>query len=322
MKYFVYAKILGSYLPENKIKIGECTIKKNLFQSDDDRPTIPLRSKDLEFFNISKGIKNYIVHSQDLISTRTFESEYVIFTSVDTYNEYEALRISHERFKDVINILSLVAKNKLVKLGEKRIRREDETYDFEIYALYIKVKRQLVRLKLPPYLTSIMSFFPRPFPRKFISKAKKYLSFNDAIFRKGLIYYQRATAMGILGTFSELEIILNCVKCIELICYYIAKDELKLNDKKQKEMGEKEIIKKAGKILRVRTNIIKYAQELWETRCKDDVAHKVLHYNPYSKQSTNALISYSNAEAMAAEFLAKYYEYKIKNNNPITFYFN
>src|SRR3989338_8959608 len=102
MKYYIYAKFLGSYMPEKRARIGDCIILKSYdqYHIDDDRPEIPVRSKDLEFHCLGQGVRNYIYYPQELISVRTFESEYLITTEVDMYSVYDALKIAGERFSD------------------------------------------------------------------------------------------------------------------------------------------------------------------------------------------------------------------------------
>ena len=313
MKYHIYAKFLGTYMPNRKVRLGECTILKSYdqYHLDDDRPVIPVRSKDSEFHCLEHGVKNYIYYPQDLISVRTFESEYLITTEVNTYSEYDALNTAVERFSDVSSALSLVAKNKIVKLGKRRIKRGDEFYSFEIVGIFIKKNKQLIRLKLPGPLVNGHNFFPKQFPRRFLSKVKQYLSSRDPIFTKGLVYFQRATAMKYSGVFDELEIILNFIKCIELICWHIGEDDFfRLSKKKFKDLPTKKVIELAGKKIKVTNKTIKSAKRLWDARNKGDIAHKNLYFNPYSRRSTNAFINYLELESTTAEFLRKYYEYR------------
>ncbi|MCX6789575.1 MAG: hypothetical protein NTZ42_03130 [Candidatus Gribaldobacteria bacterium] len=316
MKYNVYAKFLGSYMPNKKVRLGGCTILKSYdqYHLDDDRPVIPVRSKDTEFHCLEHGVKNYIYYPQGLISVRTFESEYLIITEVETHSEYDALKTAVERFLDISSTLSLVAKNKIVKLGKKRIKRGDEFYDFEIIGIFIKKNRQLIRLKLPGPLVNGHNFFPKQFPEGFLSKAKKYLSFRDLIFTKGLVYFQRATAMRESGIFNELEIILNFVKCIELVCWHIGEDDhFGLPKKKFKNLPTKKVIALAGKKIKVTNKTVESAKKLWDARNKGDVAHENLYFNSYSRRSTNAMLNFRDIESDAAEFLVKYYKYREKN---------
>lgn len=319
MKYHVRAKFLGSYMPGKRARIGDCVILKSYdqYHIDDDRPEIPTRSKDFEFHCLERGVKNYIYYPQELISVRTFESEYLITTEVETHSEYDALKTAGERFSDVASALALVAKNKIVKLNNRRIKRGDEVYDFEIIGVFLKKGKQLIRLKLSKPLINGRNFFPKQFPKEFLPKAKGYLSFHDQVFTKGLIYFQRATAMRYSGVFNELEITLNFVKCIELICWYAGDDDhFGFPKKKFGDLPTKKVIELAGKKIKVTKKTIKEAKRLWDARNIGDVAHKTLYFNPYSRRSTSALINYRDLESNAAEFLRKYYEYRKKNPRP------
>jgi hypothetical protein len=321
MKYHVVAKFLGTYMPSNKAKIGDCVISKSYdqYHIDDDRPEIPTRSKDTEFHCLERGVKNYIYYPQELISVRTFESEYLIATEVKTHGEYDALKTAGERFSDVASVLALVAKNKVIKLNKRRIKRGDEIYDFEIIGVFLKKGKQLIRLKLPRPLINGRNFFPKQFPKGFMAKARKYLSFRDQVFTKGLVYFQRATAMRYSGVFNDLEIILNFVKCIELISWHVGEDDhFGISKKKFKDLPTKKVIELAGKKLKVTTKTIKAAKKMWDARNKGDIAHKDLYFNPYSRRSTNAMINYHDLESSVAEYLRKYYEYQ-KSNHQVYF---
>ncbi len=317
MKYYSFAKLLGTYMPEKKATIGNCTILKSYDQYylEDDRPAIPTRSKSFEFHSLEKGVKNYIFYPQQIISVRTFESEYLITTEIDMHSEYDALKIASERFSDVASALSLVAKNRVINTpNKKRIKRGDEIYDLEIIGIFIKKRKRLIRLKLPSPLVNGRNFFPKQFPKNFLAQAKKYLQFQDSVFQKGLVYFQRATAMKHSGVFNQLEIILNFVKCIELICWQVGEsDRFGLSKTKFKELKTKKAIELGGKRIGVTQKAIQIAKNSWDTRNKGDVAHKDLYFNPYSRRSSNALINFDILESNASEFLRKYHKYRITN---------
>jgi len=314
MKYVVIAKFLGSYLPNIQTSIGSCVIKKSYrgYDIDDDRPILPVRSKDSEYHCLEGGVRNYIYYPQKIISSRTFESEYLISTEIkDSNNYYDILRKATDLFTDVSIALSLVAKNKTRSVGKKRIKKGDETYDFEIVGLFLKKNKELIRLKLPRPLVNGRNFFPEPFPKNFLSQAKKYLECKDYIFNKGLIYFQRSTTMRYSGVFNDLDVILNCVKCIELICIQVGKREncFGLSKKQYEKLGTKEIINKAGNLLGVANENIKIAQEVWDLRNNNDVAHQSLHFNPYNRESTDVLCNLQRLEECVSVFLIKYYKY-------------
>ena len=319
MKYVVYAKLLGTYMPEKRASVGDCIIEKSYIQYeiDDDRPEIPVRSKSGEFHCLGQGVRNFISYPQEFIGVRTFESEYIITTEVEVYSAQDAVKKATDRFDDVTAALSLVAKNRMVKLNTKRIKRGDEIYIFEIIGVFFKKNKHLIRLKLPKPAINGKNFFPKIFPRGFLSQSKKYLLFRDPVFKKGLIYFQRATDMTYSGLFSELEIILNFVKCIELISWYVGKDDhFGLNKKGFENLfskNNKKAIQLAGKKIGATAKMIKNAQKAWDVRNRGDIAHKDLHFNPYSRKSTNAFVNFFDLESSVGEFLVKYWKYRQKN---------
>jgi len=311
MKYLVYAKILGTYMPEKKSRIGDCIVEKSYeqYHFEDDRPCIPVRSKDTEFHCLENGVKNYIYYPQNYISSRTFESEYIIKTEVATGRPSEAIENAFDRFSNVCMTLSMVAKNKTVTLNKKRFKKGSEYYDFEIFSVFIKRNRRYIRIKIPQPLVNGRNFFPKKFPKNFVNQAKKYLTFNDRIFQKGLIYFQRATFMKYTGIFNDLEIILNAVKCIELICTEIAKENrFGLSKTAFNMLYTKDIFQKAGSKIKVTQKTINKAKHLWDERSKGDVAHSNEYYNPYSKRSVNTFVNIDDLESTVNEFLIKYYK--------------
>lgn len=119
--------------------------------------------------------------------------------------------------------------------------------------------------------------------------------------------------------FNDLEIILNFVKCIELISWHVGEDDhFRLSKKKFKDLPTKKVIELAGKKLKVTAKTIKAAKNMWDARNRGDIAHKDLYFNPYSRRSTNAMINYHDLESGVAEYLRKYYEYR-KNNHQVYF---
>jgi hypothetical protein len=116
------------------------------------------------------------------------------------------------------------------------------------------------------------------------------------------------------GVFSDLEITLNFVKCIELVCWDIGEDDnFGLSKKKFKDLETKKTIEFAGKKMRVAATTIKEAKTAWDIRNKGDIAHKDLYFNPYSRRSTHALINFDVLERSATQFLTKYFQYRQKN---------
>ena len=318
IEYHIYAKFLGTYMPEKSVKIGDCTISKECNFFDDDRMTIPVRDKSSEFHLLRKGLQNFILYPQEPISVRTFESEYVIKTKIVSQSEYFAIREAKEKFFDISTVLSIIAKNEDVQVGSRKRKVDYETYDFEIVAIFVKKNNKFVRLKLPDVGVCGRNFFPKKFPKNFLKQTVEYLSFSDPVFKKGLIYFQRATTMRYSGIFDELDVMLNFIKCVELICDTISK-ETKCNlasnkefkKQKKKKNGKKWIYQCVGSELGVDQKFIDNIIEAWSNRNENDVAHGHEYYNPVNKLSnTFASVNYETLEACSAEFLRKYYEYK------------
>ena len=319
MKYQIYAKILGNFFSDKSIRIGACTIKKDYIQLslDDDRPNIPVTDKNLEHHILGQTVRNYIFYPQSPISVRTFESEHIITTEINSRSDYDAMKIAYDRFTDVTNSLSLSMKSTVRTLGKKRYRSIDDNYDFEIFALFRKQGKDLIRLKMPKPLINGHNYFPKTPPKNFITRARKYLNFKDPIFVKGLMYLNRANSMNDSGNFNGTDKALNLIKCIELVSRWVDKDNrFGLSKTDYDNLRAKEVFKLAGKLIKVTSKNITKAQKAWDLRNKGDLAHQHPGFNPYDKSSTHpvsGLVYYPDLESAASEYLIKYFQYRLKH---------
>ncbi len=128
---------------------------------------------------------------------------------------------------------------------------------------------------MPDPLVAGHNYFPQPFPPRFLAKAKKMFLVNDPVFRKGVGYIIDASRMKNSGGGSRLEVVLNFIKCIELISKSVGIPKIK--DKKTGKMREpytSDLFELAGKKLRVKAKNRKFAKEAWNVRNHSDVAHQ------------------------------------------------
>lgn len=302
MKYYIYAKFIGSLMPETKLSINNCLIYKCNLRVEDDRPNIPVRIKESESHCMKKGVSNYIYQSQTPISIRTFESEYIITTEVSDLSLRDSLNEAFERFANTAVALSLSSYN---------TKEKNKVYDFEILGVFMKKKKEMIRLKMPDLLISGKNFFPKKYPQKFISRAKDYVKSKDLTFQKGMLYHQRVLIIKNLGFFNDAEIFLDLFKCIELICWQIAKQEKRfgLTKKDFGQLGTKKIIEKASMKLKISKKKINKAKFYWDQRNKGDIAHKNLYFNYFSKMSPVAIINLEELEDISKEYLIRYKKY-------------
>ena len=210
MKYHIVAKVLGPYLLK-RLSINDCKIIKKSFYDCLDYPTLPVRDPETEKFLIKKGVLNYIQYSQKPISTRNFQSEYLITIDIKGTNLYHVVEKAAKKIEDTLVAFSLASQSK------KRTRGFHGNYYYEIVGIYIKRKKTWIRVKLPDLLVGGHNFFPKPLARGITKKIKGFLACNDPIFLKGLEYLKRAKRFIDSEYYSELEIVMNLVKCIELI---------------------------------------------------------------------------------------------------------
>ncbi len=307
MKYLVYAKILGSFLPTKRKKIEDCVIEKHLnpyFLTNSNKPEIPIMDSEMYYFNIENKQRNFIQYPQKPVSTRNFQSEYSIKTEVETHTPSQAVEEAEKRFHRVIDCLSLAIKTTIRNINGKRFRRNDEHYDFEISNIYVKTKGQLLEMRLPRPLINGHNVCPKDFPKNFVAKTKKFLNNRDYVFFKALSYVSKSVRMKDTGNYDQLLWLLNLVKCIELISHSLNIKSTKINPKTNKkvDLTTKELFELAGKKLGVTKESIKYSKKAWDERNKSDVAHANENYTFIS-------INYSKVEGAANEFLIKYHTY-------------
>jgi len=310
MKYYIYAKILGTFLPTKSLTINDCKIKKGYPNEHKpyDRPEIPVRDDGMMHHTLSHGVTSFIYYPQKPLGLRTFESDYTLTTTINAYDISRAVESAKSKFEEVVAVLSLNLKTTVRKIGSKRVKRDDENYDFEIVAAYIKHKKSYTRVKLPEPLVNGHNFFPVTPPKGFTNKAKKILDCKDPIFWKALLYIHKNTKLRDSGYFDELMVTLNFVKCIELITKTVITAE---KNAKGKNMYMKERMELAGKLLGVSKQKVKYAQEAWDVRNDSDIAHAKGH-------RSGKFPNFFYNQAAANEFLIKYYNYVI--TNPALYY--
>lgn len=310
MKYIIVAKFLGNYLPEEEVVFHHCSIKKSFDSAlREDRVTVPVTEWLNEQHWIKRGTQNYIFFSQSPVSTRKFESEYTITTEIETYSAYDAVEKAKLRFSFVIDAFSIVARDQKRKLGNMEVRNNSAIYDYEILGLFTSVSDALIRLKLPDPLVSGRSFEPKNLPNNFLSEAENilFLAGNDPIFSKGLIYFRRANKRIHSGSSSQIEIVLNYVKCIELIVKHLAKKNKKLfRDPTWKKSDTKEKIDVIGKLLQVSQEAIDQAKLSWSIRSGGDMAHQSIGFNAYNINESHVVMNLDSLSASATEFLSQY----------------
>lgn len=313
MKYYIYAKILGDFLPYGKpVKLNNCKIEKDeTFFLLRDIPQIPVINPASIYHVVKQGVNGFIQYPQEPISVRYFESDYLISTVIDNEdNLYHVLQAAEERFTQTVATLSLILKSTVKKVPGRRLPRHGY-YDFETIGIFIKkrngLRGRLIRIKMPEPLISHHNFFPEPLSKSFLRKVRKTLSVKDSVFQKGLEYIIKASRMRYSGNSSNLEVVLNFVKCIELISASV--DIPKIRDKKTKKLRNpytKELFELAGRKLRVKQKNWKFAKQAWDARNVGDVAHQSLW------DWRDFPLSYASLDEAANDYLLKYLKWVTK----------
>lgn len=322
MKYHILAKIVGPYLPDEYI-IGDISLKKEIWRDLPDYPNLPVRDLSSDEHLISKGVECRIHYLKDKINLRSFSSSHLTRVVIEEKSLYRAkskaiARLDH--FTDVLN-LALFSKEKM--LGDKVIERGiNDFYQYEVVGVYIETENGLQKLA-PQFAISGMNVFPEAMEDDLKDTVKDILRCNNAVVTKALKYLKRAREFS-FEHFSEMEVFLNSMKCIELICMTFYPNGTK--GKKMIDGRERKIkmsfldrldgtMDKTGivEILGIDKEYRDLAWKSWENRSKCDYAHA----SEYDNLIPTIFLHKVNETAYL--FLFKYILY-LKKENPECFW--
>jgi len=308
MKYYILAKIVGPYLPK-KFTIGNIKIEESFFDEFPDYPVLPIRDISSENHLIKKGVNYRIGFTREKINLRSFSSNYLLTVPIKEKDPRRAKKEAIIRIEQIIEALNIASFSKdRIRDGTILEKRANDFYHYEFLGIYMKQCGTLYRIKLP-LLASGVNFFPEDMEKEIKDEAKNILKCNDPIFIKLSKYLKRAKEFS-YEHFSEIEVFLNSIKCMELICNKFCPKgtkKLRKNSKKTK-MTFKERLKKTVKLLNIDKKYQLNAEKAWDSRGKADFAHATEHDRLFPS------IWPHEVNETAYYFVLKYIQYLEKNN--------
>lgn len=323
MKYHILAKIVGLYLPDEYV-IGDISLKKEIWTDLPNYPNLPIRNLSSDEHLISKGVECRIHYPQDKINLRSFSSSHLIRVIIEDRSLYWAKNRAIARIDHFVDALNLALFSKERIRGDKIIDRGiNDLYQYEVVGVYIETENGLQKLA-PQFPVSGMNVFPEVMEDDFKDVAKDILRCNNEVVMKALKYLKRAREFS-FEHFSEMEVLLNSVKCIELICmdFYPDGAKGKKLTKKGKEYEGKMSFRdrldgtldKPGivSLLGIDTKYRDFADSAWKNRSGYDYAHATVH-----DKSIPPIFSHKVNE-VAYHFLFKYILY-LKKEKPECFF--
>jgi len=322
MKYHILAKIVGPYLPK-ELSFGDVFLKQEHFFDFPEYPNLPVRDESSDEHLIKKGVEYRIQYLKEKINLRSFSSGHLVRVIIEECSPYQAKEKALLRIEHLVESLNLAAFSKeKVRDGKILDRSINDLYQYELLGVYIEDSGILYKVKVP-FLTSGVNFFPEPMDGGLEEITKDMLTCNDSVVIKALKYLKRAKEFS-YEHFSELEVFLNSIKCIELICLAIYPK----GTKRKKLIGNKEkmvemsfldkldgTLDKDGivKILSIEKKYRDFAKDAWDSRSNYDYAHASEH-----DKLIPTIFSHKVNET-AYHFLLKYVLY-LKGVSPSSFY--
>lgn len=323
MKYVVLAKIVGPYLSENFSFGGMSIIGKSDCPFSDPEKVVLLDSSSDEHL-IRKGIECRIRKGE--LGVYSVQSSHLAKIVIEASNPVEAQEQGLKKIQILTEYLSVTTSSKDKKTQEGFIRDKsiNDFYYYDFMGVFIEIEGVLYKLQVSRR-TSGINFFPESMDEKFSKLAQDMLICNDHILRKLIDYLRKAKKF--LLEEAELEVVLNSVKCIELICNcFYQKDKKYFTNKKgerktksptfrEKLDGfEGEIGKVEGivKELEIEERFVDFAWRTWQTRSKYDFAHAT------EEMRIPSIYSYQII-GTAYHFTLKYFLY-LQKNKPELFY--
>lgn len=216
MRYHILSKIVGPYLPE-ELSFGDLSLRREFCFDVPDYPTFPVMNLSSEEHLIKKGVECRIGFLSEKINLRSFSSSHLIRVITEAQSPYQAKQKALLRIEHLVESLTVASFGKeKIRVGKLRDRGINDFYQYEFLGVYVEDQGSLHRIKVS-FLTSGTNFFPELMEDDLKILTKNVLVCSSSVVIKSLKYLKRAREFS-YEHFSEMEVFLNSMKCIELIC--------------------------------------------------------------------------------------------------------
>lgn len=317
MKYHIVGKIVGPYLPEY-YSIAGMVIKREALDLPEDITPAPVGIDSTEEFLIEKGVECRVRFNSDKFPYRKFSSSHSLRLEVEEPqdNPYEAYKLAKIRIQQLVESLTIASFDiEKIRKGQKRSRNFTDIYQYQIVGIYVENSGSLERVKVNDLNTGI-NYFPEEFPESLKSLTEDIISCNDDTLRKAMEYLKRAKAFS-FEYYSDLEVFLNSIKCIELFAKKFYPEGQRRSDGRfitfKNRVNGFDGNPGLFEILDIEADYQDIALKAWDCRNQLDIAHASEYFK---------LIAFpfpDDINQAAYHFLIKYISY-LKTNDPNCFW--
>lgn len=317
MKYQVIEKIVGPYLPDNYSVAGMSIVKEEFELPEETSPAF-MEADATEQHLIEKGVSCRIRYNSHKFPYKRFKSSHLVKLEIDEShdNPHEAHNLAKIRIQQLIESLTIASFNiEKIRKGMTRSRNETDIYQYQIMGIYTEEEGQLKQVPVHNLGTSI-NYFPEEFPAGLSSLTEEILGCNEETLLKAMEYMKRAKTFS-FEYYSDLEVFLNSMKCIELFAKKFYPEGLRKADGKFISFKDR-VNGFDGKpglfdILDIDGKYRDIALEAWNCRNQLDMAHASEYFKLIAFPFPN------NVNEAAYHFLMKYVLY-LKANDASCFW--
>lgn len=317
MKYQVIAKIVGPYLPDNYSVAGMSIIKEEFNLPEETSPA-SMKADATEQHLIEKGVTCRIRYNRYKFPYKKFDSSHLVKVEIDetSNNPYEAYNLAKIKIQQLVESLTIASFNiDKIRKGLERDRNTTDIYQYQIMGIYTDNGGHLKQVQVNDFSTGV-NYFPEEFPANLGSLTEEILGCNEETLLKAMEYMKRAKAFS-FEYYSDLEVFLNSMKCVELFAKKFYPEGLRKADGKFVSFKDR-VNGFDGKpglidILDIDAKYRDVALEAWDCRNQLDMAHASEYFKLIAFPFPN------NVNEAAYHFLMKYVLY-LKANDPNCFW--
>lgn len=311
MKYQIIAKIVGPYLSDSYL-VGDIELVKEDIVSPSQQ--FPSEGVGMERYIEDCQLSHRIAYSAKKLHYRKFDSSHVIRIFIENENINEAFNLARARIEHLVESLTIASFN-IDKIhpqqATKMSRNIGDIYQYQIIGIFDENGEMADDLYGTNFSTAV-NYFPKKASLDLEVLAEDILGCIDDTFIKMMFYLKRAKIFS-FDYYSELEIYLNSMKCIELLANKFYSHSLKKQNGKSVSFKERingfDAESGIASILGIEDEYKDIALGGWDCRNKLDIAHA-------SEYPQSAAWPFPEALNRAAyHFTLKYIEF-LKTNSP------
>ncbi len=312
MKYQVLAGINGPFLPDS-YKVSDIFLFR--------KPPFSLQAKFSSEITdeqplVDRGVNHRIRFNAKKPRFRKFSSEHCIEIILESESPHWAIEFAKLRIEQLVEALTVASFNvdKVhPRTGRRLLHGINDIYQYQIEGVF---DEKGIPVDGADIEGTAINFFPEKFPTDFEQLANDILRCNDTTLIKAMFYLKRAKMFS-YEYYSELEVFLNSMKCIELLVNRFYPHGLEKKDHKKASFKEKlngfDSNPGVASILGIDSNYNSLTQDGWDCRNTMDMAHASEYFKLIAQPFPEEI------NRVAYYFVLKYVQY-LKKNQPDDFW--